>query len=686
MTRPDTRTRHIPRRVFVLSALAILVPVVGALGFAHRLGDYGALLWLLPLVPSFLLAYYRGWRGVGTGLAVGMAALAVTQAMASWQLLLVPDMLLGVVIAYLALSMAIGLLAESMHRDRDAVEDMAFTDLLTRLPNRRHADVFLGNEFAAAQRGRTLSVVLFDLDGFKRYNDTYGHQAGDEAIRVFADVLARTTRRMNLSARFGGEEYVSVLAGSDSEGAMVFAERVRMAFRGQHVGEPPLTVSAGVATFHPGMTSPDEILAAADQALYQAKREGRNCVRLYVGPASGTLPVPAAVDDEAEEDAVVAAGGSPRSLGEGRKLLLVEDDEEVRGLLAEYLQGEAFQVATAETVRDALRELRQDFDVVLSDLRLPGATGHEVVSAVKARWPHTQVVVMTGLQDARVAADALNAGADRYLFKPFGTPELRSHLSDALTRRDGLLREERERRELTGEARLRATEAREAVVRGARALVRASEVRDPYTRGHSSRVAAYSQVLADAVDPEGTLVDRDRLRLACELHDVGKIGVPDAVLNKAGALDDKEMQAVRQHPLVGRRILEPLLDDDLILSVVTWHHERWDGTGYPDRLQGETIPLAARVVAVADTLDAMTCPRAYRDALEWDLAVRHLQSLSGTAFDPVLVEHLPQLLSQLEAVHAERPVEYTPLPAAESSGRLLVKGGGHDDRELRVRE
>ncbi|HSM06143.1 MAG TPA: diguanylate cyclase [Longimicrobiales bacterium] len=665
MTRPDTRTRHIPRRAYVASALAILIPVVGALALPDRLGEHGALLWLLPLVPAFLLAYYRGWRGVGTALAVGMAALAITQALASWQLLMVPDMLLGVVIAYLALSMAVGLLAESMHRDRDAVEDMAFTDLLTRLPNRRHADVFLENEFAAAQRGRTLSVVLFDLDGFKRYNDTYGHQAGDEAIRVFADVLARTTRRMNLSARFGGEEYVSVLAGSDSEGAMVFAERVRMAFRAQHVGDPPLTVSAGVATFHPGMSSPDEILAAADQALYQAKREGRNCVRLYVGPASGTLPVPPPVEDE-DEDARSLAAASPRKLGEGRRVLLVEDDEEVRTLLTDYLQGEAFQVATAETVREALRELRADFDVVLSDLRLPGATGHEVVSAVKARWPHTQVVVMTGLQDARVAADALNAGADRYLFKPFGTPELRSHLSDALARRDTLLREERERRELTGEARLRATEAREAVVRGARALVLASEVRDPYTRGHSARVAAYSQVLADAVDPEGTLVDRERLRLACELHDVGKIGVPDSVLNKAGSLDDKEMQAVRQHPLVGRRILEPLLDDDLILAVVTWHHERWDGTGYPDRLQGETIPLAARVVAVADTLDAMTCPRAYRDALEWDLAIQHLQSLSGTAFDPGLVETLPEFLSQLEAVHTERPVEYMPSPDAES--------------------
>ncbi|MEJ2538577.1 MAG: diguanylate cyclase [Gemmatimonadota bacterium] len=658
MTRPDTRTRTLPLRVLALSAAALAVPAGGALLFSQALGEYGALLWLLGLVPAFLLAYYRGWRGVATAIAAGMAVLSITQALASWRLTLVPDMLLGVVIAYLAIAMAVGLLAEYMHRDRSVVEDMAFTDLLTRLPNRRHADVFLGNEFAAAQRGRILSVVLFDLDGFKRYNDTYGHQAGDEAIRAFADVLARTTRRMNLSARFGGEEYVSVLAGSDAEGAMVFAERVRMAFRAQHVGNPPLTVSAGVATYHPGMSSQDELLAAADQALYRAKREGRNCVRLYEGSGSAsTLDVPEPSSDPDDLATSVPASGPTATLGEGRRLLLVEDDEEVRTLLGDYLRSEEFLVSEAENVRDALRELREDFDVVLSDLRLAGASGQEVVSAVKARWPHTQVVVMTGLQDARVAADALNAGADRYLFKPFGTPELRSHLADALSRRDQLLLEERERRELTGAARLRADEARQSVVRGAMALVRAAEVRDPYTRGHSDRVTAYSRVLADALDPDETLVDRERLELACQLHDVGKIGVSDAVLNKVGPLDDKEMGAVRQHPLVGRRILEPLLDDDLILSVVTWHHERWDGTGYPDGLQGETIPLAARVVAVADTLDAMTCPRAYRDALEWELALRHLRSLSGTAFDPAVISLLEEVVGDLSEIYRSTPLE-----------------------------
>ena len=667
MTTPDLDSRRLPPLALVLSVLGLAVPAVAAVSIPQVLGEYGALLWLLALVPTFLLSYYRGWRGVAVAIAATVAVVALTQVFAGYHVLLVPDLLGGVVVAYLAVAMALGFQAEVLDRDRSAVADMAFTDLLTRLPNRRHADVFLGNEFAAAQRGRTLSVVLFDLDGFKRYNDTYGHQAGDEAIRAFADGLARTTRRLNLSARFGGEEFVAVLAGSDPDGALVFAERVRMAFRAQHVGDPPLTVSGGVATYHPGMSSPDELLAAADQALYQAKREGRNCIRMYessVAPSGLDLGHADELPDEFDEDELPGEGGP--GLGEGRRLLLVEDDEEILGLLADFLQGEGFEVAGVENVREAVRKLRSDFDVVLTDLRLPGSDGQDVVSAVKARWPHTQVVVMTGLQDARVAADALNAGADRYLFKPFGTPELRSHLADALARRDQLLLEERERRDLSGAARARADEARESVVRGAMALVRACEARDPYTRGHSMRVAAYTRVLADALDPQGTLIDRNRLELACQLHDIGKIGVSDAVLNKHGPLDDKEMAAVRQHPVVGRRILEPLLDDDLILAVVSWHHERWDGNGYPDRLQGETIPLVARIVAVADNLDAMTCPRAYRDALDWTLAVQHLRSLSGTAFDPGVIRLLDAVTDQLQAVHWEIPMPMAAVPGGES--------------------
>lgn len=670
MTRPESRIRKVPARAVLLSAGALLVPVLGALKLPNALGEYGALLWLLALVPAFLLAYYKGWRGVATALAAGMATLSLTQVAASWLLLRIPDLLLGVVVAYLAIAMGIGLLAEFLHRDRDLVEDMAFTDILTRLPNRRHARVFLENEFAAAQRGRVLSVVIFDLDHFKRYNDSYGHQVGDEAIRAFADVLARTTRRMNLSGRFGGEEYVSVLAGSDTQGALVFAERVRMALRAQHLGDPPLTVSAGVATFVPAMHSVDELLAAADHALYQAKRDGRNCVRVFTGSGEGVgthiggARAPASEEgDHARESSEVGMTGPDASLlpddishfGTGKKILLVEDEDQVRELLVTYLVSEGFEVAEAVDASQAFLQLRSEYDVVVSDLNLPGASGHEVVSAAKSRWPATQVLVITGLQDAQVAAAALNAGADRYLFKPFGMPELRGQLVDALARRERIILEQKSRRELSAEGVARADRARESVVRGTRALVLAAEVRDPYTRGHSTRVSAYSAILAAALDPDEDIIDRERLRLACELHDIGKIGVPDSILNKVGPLTEKEARIIQDHPRVGRRILEPLLDDDLVLGVVHWHHERWDGSGYPDRLVGDATPSAARIVGLADALDAMTCPRAYREEIEWEEALRRLRAASGSAFDPALIAYLDEVLPQLTRVHEIAP-------------------------------
>ena len=272
---------HVPLRALILSLAALAVPTIAALQLPEVLGQYGPLLWLLLLVPAFLLAYYRGWRGVATALAAGMATLSTTQVVASWMGIAVPDLLLGVVVVYVAIAVGIGWLAENLHRDRSEVEDMALTDILTHLPNRRHARIFLANEFAAAVRGRLLSAVFFDLDGFKEFNDRHGHAAGDEALRSFAEILTQTTRRMNLSARFGGEEFLSVLAGSDAEGAVRFAERVRIALAARALSGYTLTVSCGVATYDPSLHSPDELLAAADHALYQAKREGRNRVRLF---------------------------------------------------------------------------------------------------------------------------------------------------------------------------------------------------------------------------------------------------------------------------------------------------------------------------------------------------------------------------------------------------------------------
>jgi len=663
----------VPPRALVLSFATLLIPVAGGLLVPETLGEAGALLWLVALIPAFLLSYYKGWRGVATALAMGMVTLVFTQILATLMARPIPDLLLWIVVAYLAIALAIGWVTEALHRQRADVEDLALTDLLTHLPNRRHARVFLENEFGAAERGRRLSIVLFDLDHFKEYNDTLGHQAGDEALRRFGEILASTTRRMNLSSRFGGEEFLTVLAGSDEEGALIFAERVREALQGLRMPGRSLTVSAGVATYHPSMRSPDELIAAADLALYRAKRDGRNCVRVFGRPLdsvpqgsgealtwgeSGDGPsTPPSEYPRPDEDigrtrpAVTLLPHQITKFGSGREVLVVEDEGPVRALIATYLQREGFTVFEAGDAIEGIRALGREFDVVITDIRLPGPTGNDLVAALKSRWPRTQVIVITGFRDAQVAAAALNAGADRYLFKPFGMPELQAHLVDALARRDRLVHERREKAQLSEEARRREEEARAAILRGAHALVAAVEVRDLYTRGHSARVARYSRLLLDHMEAAGAPIDPQRMELACELHDVGKIGISDTILNKTAPLTAAEYEEVQKHPKTGRRILEPLLGDELVLSVVSWHHERWDGTGYPDGLSGEAIPLAARVVAVADALDAMTSSRAYRAGLPWDDALEQIVGRSGTQFDPRIVEAMERALPLLREIH-----------------------------------
>lgn len=645
MTPHQPLDRPVPAKVFLLSLLALAIPVLGSLVFYRALGEYGAMLWLVALLPAFVLSYYRGTLGVAAGVAVGMLTLLATYGIASRLMLPIPFSLSWVVVAFLAIAMFIGIHTEFLHRERDVVERMAFTDPLTGLPNRRHALSHLQKEFAAAQRGRMVTVVLFDLDGFKRFNDTYGHNAGDEALRVFGEVLRDLTRQMNLSARLGGEEFISILGGATAEGAAIFANRVRVAMKERSLGKPPLTVSAGVASFDPEMGGPDELLAAADKSLYEAKDMGRDQVRVHPGsmpgPGTGTgAPGP-------EESA-------PPEFGKGHRVLVAEADAMTQRILTNHLESEGFEVVTAEDGTEALRELSTGFGFVVMDLALPGSGGARMVASMKSRWPSLQVLVMTGVEGTRMAGRALRAGADSYLVKPFGVPQLRRHMVEAVAR----LEQARARGTLgtpSDEAGMeREVETRETILQGVRALVRAVEVRDPYTKGHSTRVAAYAALLADGLDPDRSLVDRDRLQLACQLHDVGKLGVPDRILNKVDPLTDEEMAVVRGHTRVGRRMLEAVLHDELVLSVASWHHERWDGSGYPDRLVAEAIPPAARIVALADALDAMTRPRAYREAMTWEEAVSHLQNQGGARHDPDLVKHMTTVLPGLRSIH-DRP-------------------------------
>ena len=281
--------RHIPLKVLWLSFIALAVPVTAAVFFPTWTGaDTGLLIWLTALFPAFLLTYYRGWQGASLALAMGMAALALTQAalflagvkVGNWGLLS------GIIVVYLATSLGIGWVTELLHVERRRAERLALMDPLTGMPNRRHSVVFVEAAFAAAKRGIPFTVVLFDLDRFKAYNDTLGHLAGDEALKKVAEVLVGSTRKMNLTARWGGEEFLSMLSDTPLEGGRIFAERVLSEIH-QVFPDGSVTLSAGVARYVDGMDTPTRLLAAADEAMYAAKAAGGDCVRIAEDPPRG---------------------------------------------------------------------------------------------------------------------------------------------------------------------------------------------------------------------------------------------------------------------------------------------------------------------------------------------------------------------------------------------------------------
>ncbi|HEX2091858.1 MAG TPA: HD domain-containing phosphohydrolase [Longimicrobiaceae bacterium] len=343
-----------------------------------------------------------------------------------------------------------------------------------------------------------------------------------------------------------------------------------------------------------------------------------------------------------------SATGTPSLPGRGEagRVLVVDDEETIARALQRYLSRLGHHVEMAQSVAEAVTLLAPDrFDLVLTDLRLQGASGLDLLVEVAARSPGTRMILMSGNADVPAAARAIEQGVDQLLIKPFELDTVRAGVEESLARRREVQETERQREILEAKLRMRDTESKIWILRAAHAMAAAVEAKDAYTAGHAMRVTGYAISIAERVGG----IDLLRFRLAGDLHDVGKIGVPDMVLNKPGRLTTEETELVKKHPEAGARILEPLIDDPMVLGVVRWHHERWDGMGYPDGLAGEAIPLPSRVLAVADTLDAMTSRRAYRDGLPWEVALAEIRRCAGTQFDPNVVEAFNAALPVLEA-------------------------------------
>ena len=321
--------------------------------------------------------------------------------------------------------------------------------------------------------------------------------------------------------------------------------------------------------------------------------------------------------------------------------LIVDDEPRLRQVLMHLMRNDGFDCLEATNGEEALGILElQPVNLVLSDLRMPRMDGLELLRQTRARWPDVAVVMITAVADVDVAVSCLAIGAMDYLTKPFHLEEVRARVGQALEKRRLVLENRDYQESLQEKVAAQARRLEELFLASIQSLAEALEVKDPYTRGHSVRVSEYSVVIARELGLDDEMLGQ--VGLGGHVHDIGKIGVREEVLNKPGKLTDAEYEHIMSHPVVGWRILAPLLSETpAALNIVRSHHERYDGRGVPDRVAGTQIPLEARIVAAADAFDAMTSDRPYRpDGLSVSEAVREIVRCSGSQFDPSVVAAL----------------------------------------------
>jgi response regulator RpfG family c-di-GMP phosphodiesterase len=351
-------------------------------------------------------------------------------------------------------------------------------------------------------------------------------------------------------------------------------------------------------------------------------------------------------------------------------VLVVDDEEFLRSIVRERLEIAGYFVEEASNGNEALAMLEGGgpYSVLLTDIRMPGMDGITLIGEWGKRCPQTAGIVMSANAELDTAVQALKMGACDYITKPFNFDVLLITIENALRKKDLERQLDDYRVNLEGKVKEQTDIINSMYVRSIDAMIKALEAKDFYTRGHSHRVTLYSMAIADELGVTGQ--EREDLHRASVLHDLGKIGVREAVLNKPGKLTELEFAEIVRHPGTAVRILEPIPFFHPLLPAILHHHERFDGKGYPSRLAGRNIPLASRIMTISDTYDAMTSTRAYRKALPVGDAIAEIRRCSGTQFDPEIVpaflacqpKIVPDDLSLPEGFEEAIPASLLPLP------------------------
>ena len=519
-------------------------------------------------------------------------------------------------------------------------EDLVYTDVLTGVRNRRYYEEKLRSARMNA------GVAVIDLDDFRVVNDTCGRHAGDLALGAVATAIRSGIRSTDELVRYGCDKFVVVMPNIPSDD---FTRRLHQVSDAVHATIIPgheyvsLTACVGGVRIH-GETV-DEGVGRAVQLLSHAKTK------------AGT---------------VVTDADSIEAFQSQKPLVLIADDSKVsRSILGEMLKDD-YRILEADSGRatlDAVDRYGGDLSLVLLDIVMSDMSGCEVLAELsrQAALDSLPVIMISSEDTDDVVLRAYDLGASDYISRPF---------DDRIVRRrvNNIIRLYAKQRRLTSLL----SQQYNARVNNSRILVdimaSVMEVRNGESGRHVTHIEKLTELLLGDLARRSDKYslgneERSSIALASALHDIGKMSIDDAILNKPGRLTPEEFEIMKTHTTIGADMLHNLGRNhegsallDYAYQIARWHHERWDGTGYPDGLKGDDIPIAAQVVSVADVYDALTSVRVYKDAISQEEAIRMILDGECGAFNPLLIECLLEVRDRI-AETLERPADVVAFPS-----------------------
>ena len=520
---------------------------------------------------------------------------------------------------------------EKLQETTESYRAKLYHDVLTGTYNRRYYEDIASRIVGPA------GIALIDVDDFKICNDTYGHYAGDMALETAANAIRSCIRESDLLIRYGGDEFLLVLPGIPGDILQTKLEQIRTAAQMASVpGYSHFRLSLSIGGTMQAITDPMEnAVRRADRLMYQAKCR-KNAVTVEVPGCSLAAP--------------------EKLLQEKSQILLVDDSKLNRMILAEIL-GDGYHILEAENGQECLEKLRaeaRNIALVLLDINMPVMDGFEVLKAMNANHTIEDIpVIMISSEDSDAAIRrSYELGASDYVNRPFDARIVYRRVTNTIK----LYAKQRRLVQMVSDQ-IRARENNTDTLVGV--LSHIVEFRNGESGLHVRHIRMITELLLHRLLEISsrysiTAEQQDLIPLASALHDIGKIGIDEKILNKPGKLTPEEFEVIKTHSMLGAQILydldnfseQPLLQT--AYEIARWHHERWDGRGYPDGLKGDEIPISAQLVSLADVYDALTSERCYKKAFSHEKAMQMILNDECGAFNPLLLQCLTNIQSDLK--------------------------------------